>query len=295
MNYVNFDDAITAKFGIIPDPWPPGVKFQSPSQMTHLEAEICLHAFQSGAAKFRSLSNDEWQTWLQARYTPKAIEASPTTAPEPDASPAADGATTAPTVSLAEGENDHDPSHAAAERDGVVPTESAPDSTVPLSADKRRGEKHPAEATAEELEARKRARIDPAPNPAPLMSVSFINSATPLDGATFEVPKATRRPRADKGKPRGPYKKKTATPSAGANENQPPPATVGDTPAAPKPKPRPRKARAPQAAAPAAEGSAAASASASAAASAAASAPAAEGSAPAPAPCASVAAAAPSA
>ncbi|KAI0713885.1 hypothetical protein C8Q76DRAFT_620244, partial [Earliella scabrosa] len=63
MNYVNFDDAITAKFGIIPDPWPPSVKFQSPSQMTHLEAEICLHAFQSGAAKFRSLSNDEWQTW----------------------------------------------------------------------------------------------------------------------------------------------------------------------------------------------------------------------------------------
>ena len=74
MNYVNFDDAITAKFGIVREAWPPGVPFQSPSAMTHLEAEICLHAFQNNAARFRSLTDEEWREWLKARYTPKALE-----------------------------------------------------------------------------------------------------------------------------------------------------------------------------------------------------------------------------
>ncbi|KAI0753043.1 hypothetical protein C8Q80DRAFT_1051582, partial [Daedaleopsis nitida] len=62
MNYTQFDTAITAKHGIIKENWPIP-QFISPSNMMHMEVEITLRAFESGAARFRSLSDEEWREW----------------------------------------------------------------------------------------------------------------------------------------------------------------------------------------------------------------------------------------
>ncbi len=72
MNYVNFRGVITAKVGLIDFGWPlPALK--SPSNMTHMEAKVVLRAFESGAAGFCSLKDDEWCDWLTAHYASQVI------------------------------------------------------------------------------------------------------------------------------------------------------------------------------------------------------------------------------
>ncbi|KAI0746794.1 hypothetical protein C8Q80DRAFT_1105313, partial [Daedaleopsis nitida] len=62
MNYAQFDAAITTKHGVIKENWLID-QFVSPSNMTHLEAKVTLRAFESGTARFRSLSDEEWRDW----------------------------------------------------------------------------------------------------------------------------------------------------------------------------------------------------------------------------------------
>ena len=73
MYYTSFDDQITAKHGVVRENWVG--KFQSPSTLTFIEAEMLIHALENGVTTFRSLSNAEWADWRRARYTPQAIAA----------------------------------------------------------------------------------------------------------------------------------------------------------------------------------------------------------------------------
>ena len=116
MNYVSFDEQITAKHGIVREPWP-FPHFKSPSSMSHLEAEMTLRALESGTAGFRSLSDAEWQAWLSARYTPLAI-----TAPN---DPSASDAT--PPPGEAPGETENTPARAAGEDLDARAMEGAPE------------------------------------------------------------------------------------------------------------------------------------------------------------------------
>ncbi|TFK89865.1 hypothetical protein K466DRAFT_485877, partial [Polyporus arcularius HHB13444] len=62
MFYSSFDEQITAKHGVIMENWPIP-KFDNPSSLSHLEAEVVLRALESGATRFRSLTDTEWATW----------------------------------------------------------------------------------------------------------------------------------------------------------------------------------------------------------------------------------------
>ncbi|KAI0700239.1 hypothetical protein C8T65DRAFT_580487, partial [Cerioporus squamosus] len=62
MFYSSFNEQITLKHGVILENWPIQ-KFDNPSSLSHLEAEVVLRALESGATRFRSLSDDEWATW----------------------------------------------------------------------------------------------------------------------------------------------------------------------------------------------------------------------------------------
>ncbi len=129
-----------------------------------------LRAIKSGAAGFRSLSDEEWRSWLATHYAPQAI-AAPDTTPVPEGEQPTSNPFTEPDAS------------------------PVPDSVVT-------GEKHPLD-TSEDPGQRKRVCLGPTP-----VSLNFINSGTPLHGGNFEVPKVTRKPCKDRGEKCGPYKKR---------------------------------------------------------------------------------------
>ncbi|KAI0325019.1 hypothetical protein GY45DRAFT_1340412 [Cubamyces sp. BRFM 1775] len=71
MFYMNFDSHITLKYGIVLEGWPSDVKFAAPGHINSLpELQILYTAWETGKARFRSLSNSEWRDWI-SRYNKK--------------------------------------------------------------------------------------------------------------------------------------------------------------------------------------------------------------------------------
>ncbi|KAI1782517.1 hypothetical protein LXA43DRAFT_905549, partial [Ganoderma leucocontextum] len=63
MYYINFDKHITFKFGVILENWPVQ-KFTAPGNFSAIPIiSIIYTAFESGATRFRSLSDEEWKQW----------------------------------------------------------------------------------------------------------------------------------------------------------------------------------------------------------------------------------------
>ena len=90
MFYKSFDEQITRKHGIIVEGWPlPG--FENPSSIgSQVELRVLLNAWQSNAARFRKMSENEFKAWTAVRYGD----------PDPAAStPASHPHTTAPPLS----------------------------------------------------------------------------------------------------------------------------------------------------------------------------------------------------
>ena len=68
MYYENFSKHITSKWQVVLKGWPLN-KFISPSLLvTKNEVEILYNAWKTGTAKFRHLSDAEWQLWDDARF-----------------------------------------------------------------------------------------------------------------------------------------------------------------------------------------------------------------------------------
>ena len=68
MYYENFSKHITSKWQVVLEGWPLN-KFISPSSLvTKNEVEILYNAWKTGAAKFRRLSDVEWQLWDDAHF-----------------------------------------------------------------------------------------------------------------------------------------------------------------------------------------------------------------------------------
>ena len=234
MNYVNFKTAITAKFGIILENWPVP-KFQSPTNMSHTEAEICFRSWESGATRFRMLTNDEWAAWLNGQYTapsvdepmaPAAVsEASPTPT-TPIAVPASATSSAMPSIEIS--------TATTVNNVGSTPNASAtptPEAEVHASA-------HPPPATAEKRLALESNVMAPPAKRAHVEStaLNFVNSVTPAVGAAFVVPKATRKKWSDAGVTRGPRKQRTPATSENAG-----PAEMTSRVRVAAPKPRARK------------------------------------------------------
>ncbi|KAF9499208.1 hypothetical protein BDN71DRAFT_1503253 [Pleurotus eryngii] len=68
MNYANFSDAITAKFGVVIIGWPLPDRFCSPGDITSKnELTVLHHAWVSKQTWFRKMSDEEFNTWTLER------------------------------------------------------------------------------------------------------------------------------------------------------------------------------------------------------------------------------------
>jgi len=68
MFYKSFDDQITRKHGIIIDGWPLPV-FENPSSIgSQVELKVLFNTWQSGAAHFHRMLEDEFMSWLTTHY-----------------------------------------------------------------------------------------------------------------------------------------------------------------------------------------------------------------------------------
>ena len=195
MYYVNFDDHITAPFGLVIDAWPLE-KFAAPGSFSSLPVLTILHnAWQSGATRFRSLSDEEWAAWNQARAEGTATSAAVTLAAdavpvEADSSAAsgvdAEGAGAgAGADSVATGSNNTEGA-ATPFATALTPSATAVTPPAPVAGQKR-----------------------------PL--IEFFNAVAVPNGSGLQVSKKVCKERSDKGKTRGPRKKSHA-----GSENTPP-------------------------------------------------------------------------
>ncbi|KAL7283094.1 hypothetical protein ACG7TL_002519 [Trametes sanguinea] len=245
MIYATFEESITVKYGVVCERWPLP-RFCSPSDISSpVELEILRNAWESGTTRFRSLSNEEWAQWLDAwakarlPVAPPSSSTSPSTTtasapsyPPPSASPSSvhtPATATSPPVTLPASNLSPPPPTSSPASQSLAPCDpavhvlgntldtaqdgnpliTAQDGVVTVMQTTQ-----PSVARTEGVDgddgARPGKKARRAPRAPP--TVEFINSTTVSDGSTFVVPKATRRPRSDKGVPRGPRKKTAATP-----------------------------------------------------------------------------------
>ena len=181
MYYINFDEHITNTYGVVLDAWPLQ-KFAAPGSFNSLPVlTILYNAWQNGATRFRSLSDNEWDAWKKAH---------------------ADGNTTTPVITLAA---------------DAVAIEDAHTDTAPTQADAPETTSTTLSTGADSLEAVDAAL---ATAPTPIASASsldapptrlagqkrpfaeFFNAVAAPDGSGLQIPKKTRKVRSDKGKTR---------------------------------------------------------------------------------------------
>ncbi|KAI0749113.1 hypothetical protein C8Q74DRAFT_1156238, partial [Fomes fomentarius] len=62
MFYINFEDHITTRFGLVLENWPLK-KFAAPGSLSRIELEVLLNAWQNGVMRFHDLTDDEWKEW----------------------------------------------------------------------------------------------------------------------------------------------------------------------------------------------------------------------------------------
>lgn len=68
MNYANFTEAITAKYGLVLTGWPLPDKFCSPGDLSSRnELSILQHAWSTKQARFRKMSEEEFEAWKTQR------------------------------------------------------------------------------------------------------------------------------------------------------------------------------------------------------------------------------------
>ncbi|KAG1729063.1 uncharacterized protein EDB91DRAFT_1085846 [Suillus paluster] len=73
MFYVNFEENITAKYGVVCEGWPL-LKFCSPGDIgSHTEVKVLNSAWKTGTAKFWKMSKAEFKQWDEGRFQPKLI------------------------------------------------------------------------------------------------------------------------------------------------------------------------------------------------------------------------------
>jgi hypothetical protein len=211
MYYTNFDRAITEKYHVILEGWPLE-KFCSPSEIaSRNEISVLMASFESGATRFRKLSPTEFEKWTEERSNATVESTTEVTGP---------GATVTsssplpPSSSESSFPPDYTPTH-----ESPVPPQSAP---LPGPQESISNEGTGASAdmiTDPDLDSEnippsssipaKRKRTDTENTSSrPPLANTFINAGvTSTNGATVMVSAKARKPRADKGKKRGPRAK----------------------------------------------------------------------------------------
>ncbi|KAL7283107.1 LOW QUALITY PROTEIN: hypothetical protein ACG7TL_002532 [Trametes sanguinea] len=244
MSYVNFDDHITLPHGIVIEGWPHGIKFAAPGKFNSIpELQALYAAWETGAARFRTLTNAEWREWVAAyckQNNPKTTtsdpensnddygdECSPLRSPEPRESvapsPLLSSSTAVPPPSSA-------PLPSSAPPPSSAPLPSPAPSTPPdaiasmSNANTNSTASMPApapslpEATSTtgevpQLAGRKRARDT--------LQVQFLNAVSNADGTGIVIPKRPRKERSDKNMKKGPRKKRKGNENNTATSHTP--------------------------------------------------------------------------
>lgn len=199
MIYKNFDIHITLKHGVIIENWPLG-EFGAPGNFNSLPViNVLLSSWESGATRFRALSDDEWTAWRDAYERGEKPEGLVVTDDAPALLAVPKRARVAASFA---------PHFAPAPASSRAPTPAPAPASAPASGSV------PAPA--------------PASAPAPTQ-FHFLNVSGANNGSGIMIPKRPRKERKDKGQKRGPRAKKaaldaresaTATGSSGAS---PPP------------------------------------------------------------------------
>jgi hypothetical protein len=67
MIYKNFEDHVTRKHGIVVEGWPL-CTFENPSAIgSQVELNVLLRAWQTGATRFRKMTEVEYMAWMESR------------------------------------------------------------------------------------------------------------------------------------------------------------------------------------------------------------------------------------
>ena len=228
MYYTNFDRAITEKYQVVLEGWPLE-KFCSPSEIaSQNEVSVLMTSFESGATRFRKLSPMEFKKWSsRSNVTDEStagltgLDATPssnvtdestaglngpdaTDATLPPASP--DSSSPLPPDSTPTCESPVSPPLAPLPGSVRVSTNnSTPNHEPPVPQDPDAQNNSP---SSEVPAKRKRSHAEPSTSRHPLTN-TFINSGvTSTNGAIIMVNGKARKPRADKGKKRGPRAKR---------------------------------------------------------------------------------------
>jgi hypothetical protein len=214
MYYTNFDRAITEKYQVILEGWPLE-KFCSPSEIaSRNEVSVLMTSFESGATRFRKLSSTEFEKWSERRsYVadestagltgPNATPTSSSPLPPDSITPTRESPVpqTPPLAPLAGSISTDDPTP---DHEPPVPP------TSPSSQDPDVENTSPSSEAPANSAKRKRSHAaggEPSTSRHPLTN-TFINSGvTSTNGANIMVNGKARKPRADKGKKRGPRAK----------------------------------------------------------------------------------------
>lgn len=208
MYYTNFNHAITEKYHVVLEGWPLE-RFCSPSDIpSRTEISVLMTSLESGATRFRKLSTAEFEEWSEKRFN--AI-ADSTTGPGPTttSSPPPPSLPPGPPVS----DSDSAPSPSVSQESlsnegaGASTTSDPGIENVPPSPSRdpdSENVQHPSSMT---VPAKRKHTDGPSTLQRPLTN-AFINAGvTSANGATVMVMAKARKPRADKGKKRGPRAK----------------------------------------------------------------------------------------
>jgi hypothetical protein len=173
MYYVNFDDNITAKYGVVIENWPLP-KFCAPGDVSSRnELRVLFHSWQSNTTRFRKLTPEEFEKW-KANHFNRDCEA-----PASNVQPNDDASTDPPPLSGPDtsGEN------APAPRLPEGPTMPTPSQSAlqPVTSGSR-GQKRNAD---------------------------FLNVVFSATGEPMSIAKKPRKERKDKGSTRGPRASKS--------------------------------------------------------------------------------------
>ena len=208
MYYTNFDRAITEKYHVILEGWPLE-KFCSPSEIvSRNEVSVVMASFESGATRFRKLSPTEFEKWSEERFNatinattgPVAPVTSSSPSPQdstpPHEPPVPDQSALLP-VSDSHASISNEDTRVSTDRNLDPESENAPSSSENAL---------PENVSPSSMVPAKRKQTH-AESRQPLANTFVNTGVTSTNGATVMVNAKTRKPRADKGKKRGPRNK----------------------------------------------------------------------------------------
>ncbi|PCH44746.1 hypothetical protein WOLCODRAFT_19125 [Wolfiporia cocos MD-104 SS10] len=203
MNYNNFENLITAKYGVTYKGWPLA-KFCCPSNIGLCnELTILLHIFKTGVAYFHLMSADEFQKWRDDRIQASIVQAQQTGSQ--DSQDTINNEPSIPTMALQQTTPQQPPTSAPAHSalhfgstPSLPPSSPAPSQLFPASAPSQSlSATTPASTTLPHTHAQTHIDGNTQQEHIPPLGVTFINAVIAQDGLSIVGTKRQCKHRSD--------------------------------------------------------------------------------------------------